>query len=108
MTSIIDNNPANRKNISKAKIEYTRFLKLQGSVLRQKDRVKWLEDGDANTAFFHGITKDRRRNPSIHIIKDMEGNWVEGTSNVANAAVHFFQRLFSAEEILKCGEKRIY
>lgn len=69
--------------------------------MRQKAKVKWLEDEDANTAFFHNIIKDRRRKLSIHKIKDMEGNWVEGSDNVANAGVHIFQKLFSAVEILE-------
>lgn len=74
MTSIIDNILANKENISKAKAEYNRFLKLQDSITRQNAKVKWLVDGDANTAFFHGIIKDGRRKLSIHKIKDMERN----------------------------------
>lgn len=31
----------------------------------------------------------------------MEGNWVEGTDNVTNAAVQFFQKLYTAQEILE-------
>ncbi|XP_070018326.1 uncharacterized protein [Nicotiana sylvestris] len=59
--AIAYNNHENRLNLSKARAEYTRFLKLQDNVLRQKARVKWLEEGDTNTAFFHGVIKDRRK-----------------------------------------------
>ncbi|OIT24755.1 hypothetical protein A4A49_28383 [Nicotiana attenuata] len=38
-----DNNQSNRLNLSKAKAEFTRYLKLQDSVLRQKARVKWAD-----------------------------------------------------------------
>lgn len=63
--AIAYNNHENRLNLSKARAEYTRFLKLQDNILRQKARVKWLEEGDTNTAFFHGVIKDRRKRLSI-------------------------------------------
>lgn len=70
-------------------------------MLRQKARVKWLQEGDANTAFFHGIIKHGRRKLTIHKIKDTEGNWVEGNFEVANAVVKYFENLLSAEKVLE-------
>lgn len=72
--SINNNTPENRINLSKAKAEFTRFLKIQEKVLSQKARIKWLEDGDTNSAFFHRVIKDKRKKLSIHKIKDQEGN----------------------------------
>ncbi|WMV39129.1 hypothetical protein MTR67_032514 [Solanum verrucosum] len=95
--SINNNTPENRINISKAKVEFTRFLKIQEKVLSQKARIKWLEDGDTNSAFFHRVIKDKRKKHSIHKIKDQEGNWVEGTTQVVDVAVNFFTNLFKAE-----------
>ncbi|XP_019230357.1 PREDICTED: uncharacterized protein LOC109211289 [Nicotiana attenuata] len=92
-----DNNQGNVLKLSKAKAEFTRFLKLQDSVLRQKARVRWLSEGDENTAFFHGSIRDRRKKLSIMKIKDCNGNWVEGTTEIAAVGVRFFQDLFSAD-----------
>ncbi|KAG5615181.1 hypothetical protein H5410_015005 [Solanum commersonii] len=96
-SSINNNTPENRINLYKAKAEFTRFLKIQEKVLSQKGRIKWLEDGDTYSAFFHRVIKDKRKRLSIHKIKDQEGNWVEGTTQVADAAVNFFTNLFKAE-----------
>lgn len=53
-----DNTPANRAKLNKAKAEYVQHLKIQKAILRQKARVRWLEDGDANTAYFHKVIKE--------------------------------------------------
>lgn len=67
----------------------------------KKARVKWLKEGDANTTFFHGVIKDRRKKFSILKIKDGEVNWVEGTNDVVGAAIQIFQKLFSTEDTLE-------
>lgn len=92
-----DNNQGNMLKLSKAKAEFTRFLKLQDSVLRQKARVRWLSEGDENTAFFHGAICDRKKKLSIMKIKDFNGNQVEGTTEIADAGVRFFHDLFSVD-----------
>ncbi|XP_059305557.1 uncharacterized protein LOC132057113 [Lycium ferocissimum] len=86
---INNNTPKNRMELSRAKAEYTRFLKIQEKVLSKKARVKSLEEGDTNSAFFHSVIKDKRKRLSIQKIKDQDGNWVEGTTQVVNATVNF-------------------
>ncbi|XP_060184145.1 uncharacterized protein LOC132613875 isoform X1 [Lycium barbarum] len=90
--SISNNTPENRMNLSKAKAEFIRYLKIQ-------EKVKWLEEGDNNSAFFHSVIKEKRKRLNIQKIKDLEGNWVEGTPLVAEAAVKFFSNLFKTEVI---------
>ncbi|XP_060183056.1 uncharacterized protein LOC132613011 [Lycium barbarum] len=93
--SFNNNNPSNRMNLSRAKADYTKFLKLQDSVLRQKARVKWLQEGDANIAFFHGTLKNKRKRLTIQKIKDINGDWVEGNKDVGDVVVKFYEHLFS-------------
>ncbi|GJU27496.1 RNA-directed DNA polymerase, eukaryota, reverse transcriptase zinc-binding domain protein [Tanacetum coccineum] len=40
--------------------EYTKAVKDEFVLLKQKAKVKWIKDGDKNTAYFHGILKARR------------------------------------------------
>ncbi|XP_022032480.1 uncharacterized protein LOC110933573 [Helianthus annuus] len=67
------------KKYHDALIDEERFLK-------QKSKQKWLEVGDANTAFFHNAVKCRNHINKIHIIKDTFGNLHEG-DGVASALV---------------------
>ncbi|ONI13814.1 hypothetical protein PRUPE_4G246900 [Prunus persica] len=43
----------------------------------QKSRLRWLQEGDRNTKFFHLTTIIRRRRNRIERLKDNEGVWVE-------------------------------
>lgn len=95
-TMLNNPSPEARMALSKARAEFTRFLKLQDSILRKKAMVKWLTDGDANTVFFHAVIKDKRIKLNIQRIRDESGNTMEGTEEVAGAAVDVFQNLFSA------------
>ncbi|XP_070044129.1 uncharacterized protein [Nicotiana tomentosiformis] len=99
--SITNNTQDIRTKLARTKSEFTSFLILQEKVLRQKVRVKWLDEGDANTAYFHGVIKDRRRKLSILKIKNEEGEWIKGINDVASAAVQFFQKMFQADIVVE-------
>ncbi|XP_016441893.1 uncharacterized protein LOC107767403 [Nicotiana tabacum] len=99
--SITNNTQDIRTKLARTKAEFTSFLILQEKVLRQKSRVKWLDEGDANTAYFHGVFKDRRRKLFILKIKNEEGEWIEGSNDVASAAVQFFQKMFQADIVVE-------
>ncbi|XP_035830140.1 uncharacterized protein LOC110901221 [Helianthus annuus] len=77
------------KKYQDALIDEERFLK-------QKSKQKWLEVGDANTAFFHSAVKCRNHINKIHIIKDTFGNLHEG-DGVALALVNHFQGSFGTK-----------
>ncbi|XP_059281337.1 uncharacterized protein LOC132035032 [Lycium ferocissimum] len=40
------------EHFNRSKAEYIRWLKMEDSILRQKARLKWAEDGDSNTKHF--------------------------------------------------------
>ncbi|XP_060181501.1 uncharacterized protein LOC132611106 [Lycium barbarum] len=60
-TSLTNNNHEIEENLAKARADFTKFIKFQDNILRQKAQVKWLHEGDANIVFFHSIIKDRRK-----------------------------------------------
>ncbi|XP_060203069.1 uncharacterized protein LOC132631512 [Lycium barbarum] len=82
-----NNSAENRMELSRCRAEFTRYLKIQDSILRQKARIKLLEKGDANTAYFRSIIKDRRRRITIKKIMDDNDQWLEGNDIIAEAAV---------------------
>ncbi|XP_019264876.1 PREDICTED: uncharacterized protein LOC109242481 [Nicotiana attenuata] len=89
------NTDANRQNLYKAQAEYTRLLKMQESILKQKSRIKWAEEGDSNSKYFHSMIKEKKRRAHIHRIKDNHGTWIEGNEAIANAVIDHFSNLFT-------------
>lgn len=93
----MNNTPDNRSELSKCRAEFTRYFKIQNSILRQKYWIKWLDEGDSNTAYFHGIIKDNKRKVAIRKIINDQNQWLEGNDVVVEGAIRFYQYLFSKE-----------
>uniref|UniRef100_A0A0V0HAW3 Putative ovule protein n=1 Tax=Solanum chacoense TaxID=4108 RepID=A0A0V0HAW3_SOLCH len=59
--------------------------------------MKWFNEGDRNTKFFHSYVRGRRKKLHIESIKDIRGIEVSDNDQKGEAAVEFFQNQFSAE-----------
>ncbi|XP_070667346.1 uncharacterized protein [Malus domestica] len=76
----------------------------------QRSRVNWFREGDANTAFFHRTTLQRRRVNSIVKLKDVDGSWVDDSRRVPALVEEHFKSLFTSVgcrdwgDILNCLE----
>ncbi|KAF3651507.1 hypothetical protein FXO38_16581 [Capsicum annuum] len=55
---------------NKLLFDYDGLLKCEEDFWKTKSRISWLTEGDANTAFFHSSTIDRRRRNRIIELKD--------------------------------------
>lgn len=56
-----NNSEKSREYINKAHAQYIRWLSLQESMLRQKSQVKWFEEGEKNTRYFHSILREKKK-----------------------------------------------
>ncbi|CAB4270029.1 unnamed protein product [Prunus armeniaca] len=72
------------------------LLENEESYWKQRSRIKWLMEGDANTAFFHQTTIQRRRMNHIHRIKNSDGLWVETPILVRHVVDNYFKDLFTS------------
>jgi len=91
---------ADRKNLNKSKVEYIIYMveiKMEDSILIQKARLKWAMDGDFNTKYFHNTIRARRRRAKFYKIKDKQGQWVEGNHNISEAAIEYFNHMFTGQ-----------
>ncbi|XP_019252901.1 PREDICTED: uncharacterized protein LOC109231716 [Nicotiana attenuata] len=92
---LLNNNAPSREELNKGHVEYIRWMGMQDTLLKQKAKSRWFEDGDSNTTYFHSVIRDRRRKLQLHRIKNHRDNWIQGEDNIAKAAVHHFQHLFN-------------
>ncbi|KAH0769685.1 hypothetical protein KY290_013666 [Solanum tuberosum] len=102
--NVMNNTKANRCELSRCRAEFTKYLKLQDTILRQKAGAKWLEEGDINTSYFHSTIKDRRRRLSIKKIMNEQNQWLEENDQIVEGAVSFYQNLFSCESVFIATE----
>ncbi|XP_016491548.1 uncharacterized protein LOC107811177 [Nicotiana tabacum] len=79
------NTEDNREELNKAHTEYVKWLGVQESILRQKSQIKWFQEGDYNTRYFHSVLRDKRRRLYLHRIKNHRNRWVKGDDKIAKA-----------------------
>ncbi|XP_060195288.1 uncharacterized protein LOC132624540 [Lycium barbarum] len=86
-----------RISMNKAKAELILQHKHVDNFWRQKANLKWNLEGDENTKFFHSVVKGRRKYLHINRICD-NGVCIEREEEIDNAAVQFYQNLFSQQD----------
>ncbi|KAL0402832.1 UNVERIFIED_CONTAM: LINE-1 retrotransposable element O protein [Sesamum radiatum] len=64
---------------------------------RQKAKQKWLEEGDANTKYFHLTAVLQSKANFIHSIQTRQGNAVTEWEMIGNEFSYFFKSLFQSE-----------
>ncbi|GJV14338.1 RNA-directed DNA polymerase, eukaryota, reverse transcriptase zinc-binding domain protein [Tanacetum coccineum] len=79
--------------------EYVEASKVEMKLLHQKAKIKWLNEGDKNTAFFHGILKSRRSKSRVEFIKDDDGISYEGQDVNKQFVKHFEQFLGKVDNV---------
>lgn len=90
-----DRDPDNRilkEDLMHFRLAYQRACCDEESAARQRAKVKWLNEGDSNTKYFHHVVREKRHTNHIHSVCDAEGNFVSG-EDVGNAFVEFFRSL---------------
>ncbi|CAL2260060.1 unnamed protein product [Prunus armeniaca] len=81
--------------------EFNLLLEQEALFWQQKSRVKWLQEGDRNTKFFHLTTIIRRRRNKIERLKDENGVWVEESQAIKSVAMKYFSDLFNSRQCLQ-------
>lgn len=81
--------------------EFNLLLEQEALFWQQKSRVKWLQEGDRNTKFFHLTTIIRRRRNKIERLKDENDVWVEESEAIKSVVVKYFSDLFKSRQCLQ-------
>ncbi|XP_027158364.1 uncharacterized protein LOC113759985 [Coffea eugenioides] len=80
-----------------ARAAYMKQLAVECGFWRQKSRIKWIQERDANTAFFHSVVRQRRASNYISGIRSATRQWLTEVEDIKSSAAAFFQALFSSD-----------
>nr|XP_016513122.1 PREDICTED: uncharacterized protein LOC107830159 [Nicotiana tabacum] len=106
--NLLYNTEQGTEEMNKVHAEYILWLNKQESLLKQKSQIKWFEEGDCNSKYFHAVIRERRRRLQLHRIKNKRGKWVSENENISKAAIKHFEDLFNLKQpvldhrILQC------
>jgi len=65
----------------------------------EKSKVKWHQEGDRNTSYFHRVTKIKNTTKLITSLKDGE-NLITYPNQIADHTVAYFESLFCTNVVL--------
>ncbi|XP_071906033.1 uncharacterized protein [Coffea arabica] len=86
-----------RTAVHEARAVHSRELAIEGEFWRQKAAIKWIKEGDANTAFFHAMVKHKRSSNFIARIRGSGDSWLDTIGDIKTSASEFFSKLFTAD-----------
>lgn len=66
---------------------------------QQRSRVQWLQSGDKNTKFFHGVSTQRKRRNFIKGLQDENGTWQDNEEVVSGMLIEFYANLFTSSNL---------
>ncbi|XP_052623751.1 uncharacterized protein LOC128129111 [Lactuca sativa] len=97
----IDNNPFDckiREEHANILLDINIACNDEEKLLAQHAKIKWLQDGDNNSKFFHKIVKSRGISNRIQMVLNEDGRWVSGKAMIEKVAVDMI-RVVTDEEI---------
>ncbi|GLT88308.1 hypothetical protein SLE2022_063410 [Rubroshorea leprosula] len=72
-------------------------IQTKEEMARQKSRMMWMKEGDANTSFFHRCIKNRRRRNEINSLV-VNGKVLQEVNELKQGVVEYFRNLFAKED----------
>ncbi|XP_074291935.1 uncharacterized protein LOC141618753 [Silene latifolia] len=76
-----------------------RLTKARDSFLSQKAKSKWLEEDDANTAYFHAAIRKRCMSNTIIQIEDQHGRVCSETQSIQDAFLEYYNGLLGSRKL---------
>ncbi|KAL2904550.1 LINE-1 retrotransposable element ORF2 protein [Bienertia sinuspersici] len=97
----LQENPSNKDLCSKERRvtdHYKKKLHCYVQFLQQKARIKWLQEGDDNTALFHRSLKAQRLRSNLYTIYNMQGQLQSDPDSVSKAFLDYYEQLIGKSD----------
>ncbi|KAJ9535821.1 hypothetical protein OSB04_un001032 [Centaurea solstitialis] len=101
-----DNEPYNvdlMEDLAHIQLAYQQARKDEEIHLAQRAKIKWLNEGDGNTRFFHNAVKERRGKNFIRSVCDLNGNYTYDIG-VEDVFVDHFHTILGMEDGMDCPD----
>ena len=95
----LQNSGDDANELTKLQKEYETIHQKNIEGARIRSRVKWWEEGERSSKFFHSLEKRNGKNKNWDKVLDSEGNLVFGTNNVQKRQVHFYKDLYTSQPL---------
>ncbi|KAH0712733.1 hypothetical protein KY289_008692 [Solanum tuberosum] len=96
-----NNTEENRMKLNQANVILIRHYKVEESYWKQKSNIKWYNEGDLNTKFFHSVMASKKSRLVLNKVKNENGDWIEGNYDIAKEAISFFEKQFTKEDTIQ-------
>jgi exonuclease III len=92
---VVDLNEAEITELHDLSASLQSMARMQNCIHWQKSRMNWLNEGDANSKFFHNFMSNRRRHNAINMVS-VEGSVVEGVQGIRETVFNYFSNHFKS------------
>lgn len=93
-----------QEQLGSAQSEYQSLITEEEKRLKELSRVKWLQEGDKNTAFFHACLKERSNSAVLHLKRE-DNTFVEEIEEVGAQAAVFYQSLYTSNSASSSNDR---
>ena len=80
----------NRTQLLHLKKKLAEAYKREELYWSQKVRVKWLQEEDKNTSYFHAMVNGRRKMNRINVLQKRSGEWCENEEETYQEILDYF------------------
>ena len=98
ITHLSNSNSDNNK-LEMLKNEHRTLLSTNCEGARIRSRIKWWEEGEKSTKYFHDLEKSKAKSKTWDCILDENKQLIYGTKNIQKRQVRFYKELFTSEVV---------
>ena len=89
--------------LNNLKIEHQNILSKESEGAKVRSRLKWWEEGERSTKYFHGLEKRNGKNKAWEKILDENKKLIYGTKAIQARQVRFYKDLFTTQNLDSSG-----
>ncbi len=93
--------PENHGEIESLKQDIDEINQNKCNGARIRAKIKWVEESERGTKYFHGLEKTRGNNKQWTSIKDSEGKMHYGINEILKTQVNFYKNLYKKEQLVE-------